>query len=475
MISASHAAGDTHWTRDQIRVSDPEALQRSIAGTAIGNFMEWYDFGVYGFLATTIAQVFYPGDSASGVGLIATFGTLAAAFAVRPLGGFVFGPLGDRIGRKRVLIMTILLMTMATTVSGILPDHGRIGGWASILLIITRLAQGFSTGGEYVGAMTYIGEHAPDRRRGRLGGFLPLGTLSGYLVAAVLVSLLKVRLSVDEMLSWGWRVPFLVGAPFGVVALYLRMRIDESPAFEAMREMQKESSSGGWQQFKHTVVQQWRPLLVCMGLVMTFNITSYMLTGYLPTYFKEVGRIGGTAGLMLIGVVLLAMMSAVVFVATLSDRIGVKPIVRIGCGLLIVGSVPAFLLIRLGNGYPVILVGVSLIGMMMLCFYATEPATLPALFPTPVRYGAVAIGYNISVSAFGGTTPLIAESLVYGLHNVMVPAYMLMVAGVIGLVTLLFTPEVAGQRLPGSGPSVANEEEARALTERADIHGRGHA
>ncbi|MGH3959066.1 MFS transporter [Mycobacterium sp.] len=438
-------------------------------GTAIGNFMEWYDFGVYGFLATTIAQVFYPADSASGTGLIATFGTLAAAFAVRPLGGFVFGPLGDRIGRKRVLMMTILLMALATTVSGVLPGHDSIGVWASTLLIATRLVQGFSTGGEYVGAMTYIGEHAPDRRRGMLGGFLPLGTLSGYLVAAVLVSMLKVQLSVDEMLSWGWRIPFLVGAPFGVIALYMRLRIDESPAFEEMREKQKESSSAGWQQFKHTVAQQWRPLLVCMGLVMTFNINSYMLTGYLPTYFKEVGRISGTAGLMLIGLVLLALLSAVVFVATLSDRIGVKPIMRTGCALLIVGSVPAFLLIRFGNSYPVMFIGVLLIGMMMLCFYSTEPATLPALFPTNVRYSAVAIGYNISVSAFGGTTPLIAESLVHGLGNVMVPAYMLMVAGVIGLLTLVFTPEVAGKRLPGSGPSVANEEEARALAEREYI------
>lgn len=468
MTSASHLPRRT-WTREQIRVSDPAALQRSIAGTAIGNFMEWYDFGVYGFLATTIAQVFYPADSSSGVGLIATFGTLAAAFAVRPIGGFIFGPLGDRIGRKRVLMMTIMLMATATTVSGVLPDHNKIGGWASILLIITRLMQGFSTGGEYVGAMTYIGEHAPDRSRGMLGGFLPLGTLSGYLVAAALVSVLRVQLSVDEMLSWGWRIPFLVGAPFGVIALYMRLRIEESPVFEEMREKQKEAGSAGLQRFKHTIVQHWRPLLVCMGLVMTFNITSYMLTGYLPTYFKEVGRISGAAGLALIGLVLLTLMSAVVFVATLSDRIGVKPIMRAGCGLLIVGSIPAFLLIRLGKGVPVIFIGVLLIGLMMLCFYATEPATLPALFPTNVRYAAVAIGYNISVSAFGGTTPLIAESLVHGLHNLMVPAYMLMAAGVIGLVTLAFTPEVAGQQLPGSGPSVANEEEARALAESEQI------
>jgi MHS family proline/betaine transporter-like MFS transporter len=187
MTSASHSASDRNlprrWTREQIRVSDPATLQRSIAGTAIGNFMEWYDFGVYGFLATTIAEVFYPADSTSGVGLIATFGTLAAAFAVRPLGGFVFGPLSDPVGRKRVLMITISLMATATTVCGLLPDHIAIGAWAAVPLVVTRLVQGFSTGGEYVGAMTYIGEHAPDRSRGVLAGFLPLGTLSGYLAA----------------------------------------------------------------------------------------------------------------------------------------------------------------------------------------------------------------------------------------------------------------------------------------------------
>lgn len=130
-------------------------------GTAIGNFMEWYDFGVYGYIATTIAQVFYPGKNVSGVHLIATFGTLAAAFVVRPLGGFIFGPLGDRIGRHRVLVVTILMMTVSTTVTGLLPTYSTIGIWAPILLVLARIFQGLSTGGEYVGAMTYLVEQAP--------------------------------------------------------------------------------------------------------------------------------------------------------------------------------------------------------------------------------------------------------------------------------------------------------------------------
>src|SRR5271168_2550632 len=153
------------WTRDQIQVTDPEVMRRSIKGASIGNFMEWYDFGVYGYIATTIAQVFYPGDSVSAVHLVATFGTLAAAFVVRPVGGFFFGPLGDRIGRKRVLVITIVLMTIGTNWTSLLLWYSAIGVCAQILLFVARVFQGLSTGGEYVSAMTYIVEQAPDRKR----------------------------------------------------------------------------------------------------------------------------------------------------------------------------------------------------------------------------------------------------------------------------------------------------------------------
>src|ERR1700761_8393947 len=210
------------WTRDEIQVTRPEVMRRSIEGASIGNFMEWYDFGVYGYIATTIAQVFYPGNSVSAVHLIATFSTLAAAFVVRPLGGFIFGPLGDRIGRKRVLLITILLMAVGTTATGLLPGYSTIGIWAPILLLVARIFQGLSTGGEYVGAMTYLGEQVPDRKRGMMFGFLPMGNLSGFVLAGLLVTGLQTWLSSDDMLTWGWRIPLLLSAPFGLVALYLR-------------------------------------------------------------------------------------------------------------------------------------------------------------------------------------------------------------------------------------------------------------
>ena len=438
-------------------------MRRSIKGASIGNFMEWYDFGVYGYIATTIARVFYPGDSVSAVHLIATFSTLAAAFVVRPVGGFIFGPLGDRIGRKRVLVITIVLMTIGTTGTGLLPDYSAIGVWAPILLVVARVFQGLSTGGEYVGAMTYIVEQAPDRKRGMVVGFLPLGNLAGFVAAGLIVTGLQTWLPVHDMLTWGWRVPLLLSAPLGLVAVFMRMRLKESPAYQG--ESQEAASDDDPRQYRRTIAEQWKPMLICAALVYTSNAADYMLTGYLPTYLKVLVHIGPTTGLAMITATLTILAILLVFVAALSDRIGVKPIMRTGCGLLIVASIPAFLLIRHGSAIPLVFIGILLIGLMELCFDSTSPATMPALFPTNVRNGALAISYNVAISAFGGTTPLIAQALVSGTGDPMVPAYMLIVAGLVGTVTLFFTPEVAGKRLPGSGPSVESEREARELAE----------
>jgi MHS family proline/betaine transporter-like MFS transporter len=433
------------------------AMRRDTLATAIGNFMEWYDFGVYGYIATTIAQVFYPGNSVSAVHLIATFSTLAAAYVVRPLGGFVLGPLGDRVGRKRVLVITILLMAVGTTMTGLLPGYSTIGIWAPILLLVARIFQGLSTGGEFVGAMTYLVERAPDRKRGMMVGFLPLGNLVGFVVAGLLVTALQAWLPSHDMLAWGWRVPLLLGAPFGVLALSLRLRIDESPAYKQVRSNTDAPVDRGWQQFRRTVVEQWKPMLICAAVVVTSQVPDFMLTGYLPTYLKVVVHVGKTAGLVIIVGTLAILMATVVFVAMLSDRIGVKPIMWTGCGLLVLASVPAFLLMRFGGVLPLVFIGVLLVGLMELCFDSTTPSALPALFPTRVRSGALAISYNIALSTVGGTTPVIAQALISSTGSAMVPAYMLIFAGLVGMVALRFMPEVAGKPLPGSGPAVESD------------------
>lgn len=357
-------------------------------------------------------------------------------------------------------------MTLGTTATGLLPGYRAIGVAAPILLVATRMVQGFSAGGEYVGAMVYVGEQAPDSKRGMMAGFLPLSSQAGYVVAGALVTGLRTWLSDEAMLSWGWRIPLLLSAPLGLAALYLRLRLDESPAFRQSGGGSGDDDSAAAQLRRTT--RQWRPLALCVALVLTYNVTDYLLTGYLPSYLQTSARIPYPGGLLLIVLTLLAMMATVVPMAQLSDHIGVKPVLWSGTIMLVALSAPAFMLIRSAGSYLVAFAGVVLIGAMLLCFDATLPATLPALFPTRVRYGALAIGFNVSVSAFGGTTPLAAEALVSRTGNPMAPAYLLIAAGVIGALALVFTPEVAGRRLPGSGPAVESEARARELVEGRD-------
>src|SRR5690606_5950987 len=212
-----------------------DAARKAVLATSIGNAVEWFDFGIYSYLAVTIGKVFFP-EMSSGVQLIYSFATFAVAFIARPLGGIFFGMLGDRWGRKRVLAITLILMAVSTLSIGLIPSYETIGSTATILLLIARLAQGFSTGGEYAGAMTFIAESTPDKKRGMMSSGLEVGTLVGYIAGASFVTLLTLTLGSDTMTQWGWRIPFLVAGPLGLIGYYLRERLEETPAFEAMEE-----------------------------------------------------------------------------------------------------------------------------------------------------------------------------------------------------------------------------------------------
>ncbi|MFC8933688.1 MULTISPECIES: MFS transporter [unclassified Rhodococcus (in: high G+C Gram-positive bacteria)] len=444
-------------------VTDNASVKRAVKATMLGNAMEWFDFGVYAYLATTIGKVFFP-DASGSAQLLSTFAIFAAAFIVRPLGGLFFGPLGDRIGRKKVLATTIILMAGSTFAIGLIPSYESIGIAAPILLVLLRLLQGFSTGGEYGGASTFVAEYAPDKRRGFFASFLEFGTLAGYVAAAGIVTIIQTVVSAEDLLQWGWRIPFLIAGPLGLIGLYLRLRLEETPAFQMMEQAEERSladeSTG--KKLRETLVDNWRPLVLCIVLVATYNIAHYGLLSYMPTYLTNTLGYDESHGLILMIIVMIVMMMGISYVGKFSDRVGRKPLLLSGFIGFFLLSLPAYLLIGVGN-YVTVFLGLAILGGLLLLFVGVFPSVLPALFPTGIRYGGLAIGYNLAVSIFGGTTPLVLTALESATgSNLVAPMYM-MIAAVIGGIAVLLIPETARKPLDGSPPSVATDEEARRI------------
>ncbi|MGW4434829.1 glycine betaine/L-proline transporter ProP [Streptomyces sp. NPDC004596] len=440
-------AGKAHA---DVTVTDSAMVKRAVKAAALGNAMEWFDFGVYSYIAVTLGKVFFPSGNPTAQ-LLSTFGAFAAAFLVRPLGGMVFGPLGDRVGRQKVLALTMIMMAAGTFAIGLIPSYASIGVGAPLLLLAARLVQGFSTGGEYAGASTFIAEYAPDKKRGFFGSWLEFGTLAGYIGGAGLVTLMTALLSTHDLLAWGWRIPFLIAGPMGIIGLYLRMRLEETPAFAA--EVEKAEATRPKVPLREMVAGQWKALLLCMGLVLVFNVTDYMLLSYMPSYLTSELKYDETHGLLVVLGVMALMMIVQPFAGALTDRVGRRPVIAAGCAGFLLLSVPALLLIRQGSLVAVAL-GMGALGLLLVCFTAAMPAALPALFPTRVRYGSLSIGFNISVSLFGGTTPLVVTALIGATGNMMMPAYYMMAAAVVGGFAVWRMSESAGRPLPGSAPSV---------------------
>ncbi len=448
-----------------ITIVDRKLLKRAVGAAALGNTMEWFDFGVYSYLAVIIGKVFFP-DASGAVQLIASFGTFAAAFLVRPIGGMVFGPLGDRFGRQKILALTMIMMSIGTFCIGLIPDYGSIGIAAPILLLVARLVQGFSTGGEYGGAATFIAEYSTDKRRGFMGSWLEFGTLGGYLLGASLVTFMTALLPAQAMLDWGWRLPFFLAAPLGIFGLYIRLKLEETPAFKEHMEKQDSLEHSKPQlSLLKMLRQNCNQILKCMGLVLLFNVSNYMLTSYMPSYLTSVLGMSELTGLLLVMVIMFVMMPLTLMWGHWTDRIGRRPVIALGAIGLVLLSIPSFMMIGSGNLLAVF-AGLALLGILHTCFSGTMPATLPALFTTHIRYSALAIGFNLSVSLFGGTTPLVTAWLVDTTQNVMMPAYYMMGAGVIGLVTVLTLRETAQKPLSGSSPTVASHAEAHRLIDR---------
>lgn len=420
---------------------DQRTVKRAVLASAMGNATEWYDYGVFtsGAIATSIGTVFFPGE---GNAVLKSLALVAIGFVVRPFGGAFFGPLGDKIGRQKVLAITILLMSGCTFLVGCLPTYAgpyAAGIGAPILILLLRLIQGFSTGGEYGGAATFIAEYAPTKRRGFWGSFLEFGTLTGYVLGNVVVLAVTLSFTASQVESWAWRIPFFVALPLGLVGLYLRTKLEDTPEF---RRLEKAGEKSEKAPLRETLTENWRMILNLIGIVLLLNIADYMLLTTMPTYFTDTLKINDNTSTLIIICVEIVQMVLIAPLGALSDRIGRKPLLLTAAIGYIVLSYPSIKLMQSGN-LALLIVGFAIVALLLVLMLAVIGSTFPAMFPTRVRYGSFAIGYNVSTSIFGGTCGVIVTALVHGTGNEDWPAFYLMIAAAIALVPIIKIPETA--------------------------------
>jgi MFS family permease len=354
-----------------------------------------------------------------------------------------------------VLAITILMMSGATLCVGLIPSYATIGFWAPVLMVLLRMIQGFSTGGEYGGAATFMAEYAPPRRRGFFGSFLEFGTLAGFSLGALLMLGFSLVLNDDQMSTWGWRLPFLVAAPLGLVGVYLRSRLEDTPIFRELAES-GETEERTATQFKDLLSRYWGPILRLGGVVVALNVVNYTLLSYMPTYLEQSIGLSATMSLLVPIIGMLAMMVFLPIAGGLSDRVGRKPMWWFSLIGLFIAGIPMFML--MGTNVVGAVIGFAVLGLLYVPQLATISAMFPAMFPTHVRYAGFAIAYNVSTSIFGGTAPAVNEWLVNKTGDNLVPAYYMMAACVIGAIALIKVPETT--RCPMNGTEMPGTPEA---------------
>ncbi|WDG29804.1 MFS transporter [Streptomyces sp. CA-278952] len=408
--------------------------KKATAVAAFGTFIEYYDFSVYGYVAATLAIVFFPSDNPT-VGLLNTFLVFGSAFAVRPLGALFFGRLGDRAGRRVSLIASIGLMSLAAALTGLLPGYASIGVAAPILLIILRMLQGFSTGGEIGGAASYIREWAPKERRSLYISFIPGVAVFGKACAAGMAALAATLIPESAMESWGWRIPFLLAVPLGLLCLYLRLKIEDTPEFRDTQSADR-SARPDRKPFKELMADYPGPLGKVMAISTVQNVGTYVGTVFVASYLSSVLDFSeGEAAT----IVLLAVLAAAVFIplcGQFGSRVGGKRVLIVSYIAYVALTIPSFWLMGRGS------VGLAIAGLLLgmipyaLCQAGTY-AAMPEFFPVQVRHTGVAFGHSVGAVIGGGAGPYASTWLIDSTGSTLVPAYILVFFGLFGLAVVL--------------------------------------
>ncbi|MBU9858397.1 MFS transporter [Rahnella bonaserana] len=423
----------------QVSPAMPSASQsrRALIAGSVGNFIEWYEFGVYGYLATIIAGNFFTLEGQTGMtGLLLTYASFALAFFCRPVGAIIFGRIGDRIGRKPTLIAVVLLMTIATAIIGLLPTYAQIGVAAPLLLTLMRMFQGLFAGGEFGGAVSLMTEFAPKGKRGIYGAWQSFTVSLGLLTGVALVAILVQTLPEAQMKDWGWRIPFLLALPMGLVALYLRLKLDETPNFVASKKAEPKVQKTAAE--KASAIATAKAIALGIGRMMGWSAGGYTFLVVMPSYLQT--SLHATFLQALVATVLANVGFALAILPSgwLSDKIGRKKVMMIAVFAVIVLSFPLLHLLQnpesslLAKGIAVLIAGAT-IGMIA----GPGPAMLAEMFPTRVRYTGLGLSYSLSNAVFSGCAGLIITGLIKETGNLDIPAYYVVATCVVSLFALM--------------------------------------
>jgi MHS family proline/betaine transporter-like MFS transporter len=414
---------------------------RTLFAGMIGNVLEWYDFVVYGFLAVIIGELFFPSTDPM-VSLLKSFGVFAVGFLMRPIGAVVFGHIGDKYGRKKALTISIIMMAVSTTAIGLLPTYAQIGILAPTLLVLLKLFQGLSVGGEYTTSVSFIVEHAPQNKRGLFGSVGILGAVVGILLGSASGAVITKILPEEDLYSWGWRILFFTGVLLGIVGYYVRKNIDETPKFI---ELEYEEMID-----KQPVIDVFRK--ATKEFIKTFSLSTFQAVGfytifvYIANHLSVFIKMPKSTALTINTISMIVLAFLIPFFGWISDKIGRKPIILFSTGFTILASYPLFSFISTGTVENA-LIGQIIFAVVVAGFMAILPTTLVEIFPTQIRNSGYSIGYNLPFAIFGGTAPLIATYLTKTTNNLASPSFYLMFAAGIAFITGLILEETAKKPL----------------------------
>ncbi len=414
--------------------------RRAVMAAVIGNVLEWYDFAIYGYVATIIAHKFFPpGDEVSS--LLATFATFGIGFAARPLGGIIIGRMGDTRGRKAALLLTIFTMAIGTVGIGLIPSYATIGLLAPILLVACRLLQGFAAGGEWGGATAFIVEWAPKGKRGYFGSWQQASVAGGLLLGSGTAALFSTLLSPDQMDAWGWRIPFILGIILLPVGLYMRSSIDETPAYREAQAAQAAAAQAKAPPKVHA--PGWILATRAFGFTILWTVSYYVILYYMPTFTQKYAGLSRTESLWsnTLGLVVLA--ALIPLMGLISDRIGRKPMLLACCLAFVLLTYPLFAAMASGATLVTVMGIQILFALMIAMFSGPGPAAIAEMFPTHSRSTWMSTGYSLAVTVFGGFAPFIATWLINATGSPVAPTYYLIAAGVVSALVIAALPETA--------------------------------